>query len=273
MTAIGFQYVSPFVYPLFPERAGRLAFSCSVKNALDFRALPNFSGTIAVNFKTVVGGVVAKDRVEIAVVEHKPAVAEFSKEFSSADFGYVEVMMTADKPVFDKAVVVQGYGLFLRPGRGALTFGSDLKYARDPIVHQISVYGRFCLLHAAAYVDRKAGIGNSFMLINPYEQAIVCTLASDTGRRKRVRVEAGSTQMFSLDQLLDDGRIGTVMITASNKLTVFDVRHAYGDSADITNVDHLDFMNGWMTYRRDTVAKTSKYYLRRAARFLGLRYA
>ncbi|WP_341702915.1 hypothetical protein [Ferrovibrio sp.] len=272
--ARAFQYLSPFIYPLFPREAGRLMLSCSIKNALQFRSRPDFTGQISVCFRKYVnGGEAGEERVDVAVDRHVPEINEFSKTFSADGYGYVEVEMTADRPLFDKTVVVQGYGLFLRPGCGALTFGSDLKFARDPIIKEIAVFGGFSLLHQAVLVDAGKGIGNSFFLVNPYRQPVVCTLESDLGRRLRVKVKPHEACVQPLDSLVDDGKPASVMLTANNKVTVFDMRHVHGKPAALTNLDHLDFMNGWLTHRRDGLQKTARYYVRRALRNLGISFA
>ena len=60
----------------------------------------------------------------------------------------------------------------------------------------------------------------------------------------RRRVARQSAVLVPLNEILEDGQWDTVMITANNRVSVFDVRHAYDDPNRLINLDHLDIMNG-----------------------------
>ncbi|MHA1566389.1 MAG: hypothetical protein ACTSX7_13835 [Alphaproteobacteria bacterium] len=260
-------YVTPFIYPLFPRSAGRLVVNYSVRNILAYRTTPDFTGNFTLTFSVFVDGEqISREEIAIPVRNGQAEIGDVVRNFESDGLGYVEVGITADGPAFDKIALVQGYGLFVHPQRGAMTFGSDLKFARGPIIDQIAKYGLFCMQHSAAFIDKDRNIGNSFLLINPYQQAIVATFASSTGARVKRRIDKLSAQRLPLDELLQDGEWATVMVTANNRLTVFDIRHAHDDPLLLNNIDHLDFMNGWSTHSRRPPVQAARYWLRRLGR-------
>ena len=51
-------------------------------------------------------------------------------------------------------------------------------------------------------------------------------MVSDLGRSARQRVPALSAVSFPLENLLEPGRHGTVMLTGTNRFPVWDLRHA-----------------------------------------------
>jgi len=262
-----YQYVTPFIYPLFPAEVGALIVNYSIQNVLTFLTAPNFTGEFTLNLAAYSDGQErSREAVAISVKDGVAEIPNVVRRFQGDGLGYVEVGIVADRPAFTKVMTVQGYGLFVQPGRGSMTFGSDLKFARGPIIEQIARFGMFCMQHTASYVNRSRNIGNSLLLINPYRQPIVARLASSSGRDLRQRVDSHCAVLVPVTKLVEDGKWETVMITANNRTTVFDVRHAYDDPNCLNNIDHIDFMNGWSTHDRRSPLRVARSLARRLGR-------
>ena len=272
--AYPYRYVTPFIYPLFPRKSGRLIIDYNLGNIIAYRAAPGFCGTVTLTFSAFSEGeLLSKEDVPVEVRDGKPELEHVVRHFASEHIGYVEVAPTADRPAFDKIALVQGFALFESQGRGTITFGNDQKFARAPIVQQIAKFGAFCMQHTGVWVDRERNSGNSFLLINPYAQALVATLFSSERKSLKRRVKKQSATLVSLADLLTDQKFGTVMLTANNRVTVFDVRHAYDDPLKIYNLDHTDYMNGWSTHQKRSAVGALRYYARCAGREIGVYFS
>jgi len=262
-----YQYVTPFIYPLFPAEVGSLVVNYSVENVLTFLTAPNFAGEFTLNLAAYSDGQErAREAVAIPVKDGVAEIPNVVRRFQGESLGYVEVGIVADRPAFTKVMTVQGYGLFVQPGRGSMTFGSDLKFARGPIIEQIARFGMFCMQHTASYVNKSRNVGNSLLLINPYRQPILARLASSSGGHLRQRIDSHSAVLVPVAKLVEDDQWDSVMITANNRTTVFDVRHAYDDPYRVNNIDHIDFMNGWSTHDRRSPVRVARYLVRRIGR-------
>ena len=75
----------------------------------------------------------------------------------------------------------------------------------------------------------------------------------------------------SLVTLLDDGRLGSIMVTGNNRFPAWDVRHAYDDPAAITNVDHLEIYRGYDTHEHVGAGPFIRALARRQLTKRGLR--
>ncbi len=246
-----FPYVVPQIYPVFSEACGRLVTGTSVKNILDHYAEFPLDGSITVRFERFEdGAAVGNETVEMAVAGGRVETPVLVREYNAATLGYVQISLSADRPLFRKINVEPGYGLLIRPDNGVVTVLIDEKFANPLIIKQIEATGRFCLLHVACLVDRPNGIGNSFLLVNPYGKDIVATLVSSKGRRLRKKVPSMTAALQSLEELCEDGVPETIMLTANNRLPVWDVRHRADDPACINDIDHLEVYRGYDTHER-----------------------
>ena len=262
-----YQYISPHVYPILPIPYGSFQVSYSLKNLTKFRIIPGFTGVLTVSFRTFMNGNdLGEETVEVPVSNGIVEIENVVREFKGDDFGYVELLITADKPAFTKMLLPQSYGLFSCPGRGFLTFGSDLKFAREQIVNQIAAYKKFCMLQAASYVCKESNIGNSFVFVNPYHQTVLAHLKSGAGGKDKIKIPPCSTVLYPKQNILEDGVWDTIMITGNNRFTMFDLRHAYDEPHLINNIDHLDFMNSLPVFDQLPLKKVARRYLRKKIR-------
>lgn len=269
-----FGYLSPKIYPLFPERAGKTLFGVLVQHAVDTRgAEPRFTGLISVTVSIFCGG----ERTERH--EHQVRFADGKAEqdviwvrANAPELGYAEMEISADRPLFSKLIQESGYGLFSGSDGRCITVNSDEKFANYRVIEQIKTWRKFCLLHSAVYVDPTTGCGNSMMLINPYDGPIVAGLKSPADRSLRVKIAAKSAEMVDLEPLVNAGEFGTVMLSANNRILVYDVKHRYGRWSDFNSIDHLDVFSGIPTRFPAPMGEALALFARRVARRSGLRY-
>ncbi len=262
-----FQYISPHIYPILPRAYGRFSINYSISNLARYRITPGFTGTVTVSLRTFANGMeTGAEDVPISIENGQVSKANVVREFTGDEFGYMEMLVTADKPAFTKMLLPQSYGLFNCPGSGQLTFGSDLKFAREQIVEQIATYSRFCMLQSSSYVNAAKDIGNSFILVNPYHQIVLATIATSSGKSEKIKIPKCSTILFPKQRVLDDGKWETVMITGNNRFSIFDLRHSYQHPELINNIDHIDFMNSTPVMAKFPLAKLLRRRLREGLR-------
>ena len=159
----------------------------------------------------------------------------------------------------------------MTPDRGALTINTDMKYANPRVIQQIKQYSKFCMLHSACLVDSKRGLGNSLLLINPFDQALVTRVVSSSRRKLSRRLAPRTACMLDLAPVLDDGKLDTIMVTASNRVITYDVRHAHGEPSRMNSLDHLDPFSGFSTHPARPPAIYIRAQARRVMRAVGLR--
>lgn len=266
-----YQYISPHIYPLLPSTYGKFQVSYSMHNLAKYRVTPGFTGELTISFRSFMSGKeLGIEHIPVPIVDGKVSIQNIVREFIGDDqgdaLGYVELVVTANEPAFTKMLLPQSYGLFSCPGVGDLTFGSDLKFAREQIVDQIAAFKQFCMHHSANYVSMAANIGNSFVFVNPYHQTVLAKLATSAGRQERVKVPPCSTVIYPKQQILEDGVWDTIMITGNNRFTIFDLRHAYDTPHRINNIDHIDFMNSMPVFDRIPLKKVAKRAIRKMIR-------
>jgi hypothetical protein len=269
-----FQYFSPMLYPMFPKEHGALLLEADLQHMLKKCAAdPDADAEITVRFDLFIEGEKkTSEEMHLKLRNGKVDLPHFIKEFTSDGLGYLEFMVAVDRPLLRKPYVGDDYVLWIRPGKGSVSFGAEAKYALDRVIEQIKTYGQFCLLHTGAYVDPKRKAGNSIMFMNPYEQTIRVRLVSSSGRKISLRVPAKCTRIADLTPILDEGKWDTVMITASNRIPTYDLRHPTGEPCEAYSIDHLDTFSGYATHRAVGPGPYLRDKARRWLRYAGLRY-
>lgn len=268
-----FNYLSPKILPVFPAASGTLSYMQDPQHALLTRSKIAFTGTLTITATVFASGaqVTSHDRefaVRDGVVDGQP----YLDSFVAPQPGYVEIDCVASQPVFHRIIPEPGYAILNRPGAGPVTVNADMKYANPRVIQQIKSHGEFCMLHAACFVDRRAGQGNSLLLINPYDRPLLARLAADNGNKATRRVAARSLEFIDLSEILDDRQWGTLMLAASNRVVTYDVRHTYGDPHAINSIDHLDPYSGYPTHRRGNLATLFKVKAKQLFRDAGITY-
>lgn len=214
-----FNYLTLLLFPLMPIPGSTLSARLNVQHALDRRAQPRFSGRAEVEIATYKSGnCVDMETVCVDVVEGVVETDIPWRDFSLDEPGYVEISLSCDQPVFRRIDLAAGYGVISIPDYGAITVIPDAKFARPINIEQIRATKTFCLVHPACYVDAKRGIGHSILLANPYGADILARVSASTGRTIKRKVGAGTAELVPLNEVLDDGRWGCVMVTGNNRL-------------------------------------------------------
>ena len=116
-------YLSPLIFPLFPERAGRLELDYNLQHVLAARSARPFDGELALRLLRFVGGKeVASETLAFEVRRGEIRDPAFRRDFAieGDQPGYLELHMEADKPVFGKLLSPPGYAILFREGYGAL---------------------------------------------------------------------------------------------------------------------------------------------------------
>ena len=269
-----FQYFSPMLYPMFPKENGSLLLEADLQHMLKKCAAdPNADADITVKFDLYIDGEKKTlEEMNLKLRKGKIDPPHFVKEFTSNGIGYLEFMVSADRPLLKRPYVGDDYVLWFRKGKGAVSFGAEAKYALDRVIEQIKTYGQFCLLHTGAYVDPKRRAGNSIMFMNPYEQSIRCRLTSSLGRKLAVTVPKKCTRIVDLTPILDEGKWDTVMITANNRIPTYDLRHPTNEPCEAYSIDHLDTFSGYATHKSIGLIPYLRDKVRRWLRNAGIRY-
>jgi len=245
-----FNYLTPLLFPLMPIPGSTLSARLNVQHALNTRAQPKFSGQADIEIATYKNGECINREAMCTNVVNGVVEKDIPwREFSLDGYGYVEISLACDQPIFRRIDLAAGYGIISTADYGTVTVIPDAKFARPIIIEQIRATGTFCLVHPACFVDAAKGIGNSILLANPYGTDILAKVSASTGRTIKRKVGAWTAELVSLNDVLDDGCWGCVMVTGNNRLPAWDVRHRTGDPFRVNSIDHLDVFRGSSTHQ------------------------
>lgn len=268
-----FHYITPYLFPVPP---------CAVSSLIvgfDFQAIVERRVMVDVRFELIIestlwvdGKSVERHSRTCMIANGVAEPARLVESFENSTLGYAEITVTCPRmAVFDRILVDPGYGILKLTNSAWMTVIPDMKYARPLIIESVKATGKFCAVHTAAHVDARAGVGNSYLFINPYEKDILVRMASSAGRTLKHKAPSHTATLVSLEPLIGDKGWETVMLTASNRLPLWDVRHAYGEPFHISNLDHTEMWRGRPTHRRTTPAGLVRDTARRLLRESGLR--
>jgi hypothetical protein len=267
-----FHYLSPIILPVLPERAGALLFSLNLSGALDDVAAERAEANLTCRIQLFEAGTAVRDEtLSIPVTPDGPATRSVDRRFSLASLGYAEISITADRPYFRKILTEHMYSIVERPDGGTYIINGAYKFSDPLIINLMRRVGRFCLVHPAHFVSRRRNIGNSTIVVNPFDGSIVARLRLPSGTEIRRRVPPHEATMIDLHELIADEQWSCVLYTGNNRYPAWDVRNRYDDPLCINRIDHLEY------YRSDPTVRflSTRDFLRsqagRVARSLGLR--
>jgi hypothetical protein len=267
-------YLSPFIYPVFPREKYRTRISVGLGEIARSAVVGKFTGTFTVRERLYLDGeLLAEGSEEIAVRDSKPENDYLLREPELPRLGYIEFEVTANMPVFGRPMLEIGFASLHRPGFGNVKVIDMPKFADPRIIDQIREIGHYCTTHTAAYVNAQENAGDFFLVVNPYEKALTVRLATPTGRSKREVVKAHSARNLALADILADGVIDTVFMTAPQRIIVYDLRAPLDDPGSPYSLDHLDPFRGEPTYRSVSFKRFVRNKVRRAMLRLGIRHA
>lgn len=266
-------YLSPFIYPVFPRARFRTRIGIGFGDIARSAVVGKFTGTFLLKERLYLDGELLHEASEeVAVRDGLPATDYVLREPELPGLGYVEFEVTADKPVFGRPMLEIGFASLHREGFGNVKVIDMPKFADPRIIDQIREIGHYCTTHTAAFVDARENIGDFLLVINPYEKALAVRLATPAGRAKREVVKAHSARCLPLSEILEDGIIDTVFMTAPQRIVVYDARGPLDDPYSPCSLDHLDPFRGEQTYLPVSFRRFARNKVRRAMLRLGMRW-
>lgn len=252
MTEKLYYYISPWLFPIMPEASGRTVVSLDFQ-ALLYDAVPGLSDndSLKLTFDLWYEGEVQNTEVINLKVENGQVTPRYiNQDHALPGFGYLHMTLTADVPYFSKLEFEKGYGLLMLPNGGSTTVLPQAKYAVSVIIDNIKGTGTFCLVHPAQYMDSEKDIGDSALLLNPYEGPLVATVMNQDGKKIKKKIPSGCARLISLEPLLTDREQACIMYSGTNRYPGWDVRHSLADPNKIYNMDHLEYYRSNKAYTK-----------------------
>lgn len=265
--------ISPFIYPLYPKRAGRLRYAIDVAKFFKYPFSKDYDGSLNLTTTTWFDGEATGEDSRVVNVEcgvPESGLVLFDREGFDDGLGYLETHITAEQPIFDRLLFENNFGLLRREGFGSVLITDTPKFADVRIIEQIREIGSYCMAHTGVAVDRSKGYGDYFLLINPYDQDLVVRLDSNHGLKERVRVPTKTAKSVSLEPLVGNDIWAAVSLTAKQRVLVYDVKAPIDDPLLPVSLDHLDPFRGEAALRAASAREWGKSNLRRTARRIGL---
>jgi hypothetical protein len=238
-----YYYISPWIYPIMPEQAGETVISLDFQ-LLFYDASPslNDNDDITVTFEIwYEGEKTHAESVDVKIEDGVVTPNVFNRKYTLPGFGFVQMSIFSGTPYFRKLELEKGYALLMLTNGGSSTVLPQSKYADGVIIANMRETGTFCLVHPAHYVNESENVGDSALLVNPYDGPLVATILNQEGEQMRVKIDSGYSKLISLESLIRDGRQSCVMYTGNNRFPGWDVRHAFDNSQKITHMDHLEY--------------------------------
>jgi hypothetical protein len=160
--------------------------------------------------------------------------------------GFIEVGFRAadDRDIFPSKAVLGFYAIYSSPGKKSFFSDNAYKYGAPPIISQIAAFGKFVDGHPVIHLDRDRDLGETIILINPYQRPVLARILTQDGRTfGKIKVPPLSVRNVRLIELLQPHErkwFGQLQLTASNRLVTYNVKHSLRDPTLISDHEHLD---------------------------------
>lgn len=171
--------------------------------------------------------------------------AEYSN--MSPNGGYLEFgIRTADGTrAFNQRHLPSVYNSYSKASQKSFFSCHTWKFGSPQVISQIAKFRRYIDCYPVVSLDLEKDIGESLVLMNPYQKAILVEIiTSDERRLPKLRIPPMCARRFFLhEMILSPGETawsGTLQITANNRVVTYMVKHSVADPALITTVEHLD---------------------------------
>jgi hypothetical protein len=226
---------------------------------------------LTINVKTFQDGEQTSQEVsELFVRNGSTAETFFERHFEADRLGYVEISITADRSYFRKIYADHAYGVVVRSDGGNFNVNSSFKFSDPATIDMIRKAGLYCLVHPAQFVSRSKNVGNSTLIVNPFDGPIVARFSTGPGTEMRKRIAPRHVALISLGEIVEDDQWTCVLFTGNNRFPAWDVRHAYDDEKKINRVDHLEYYRGDLTLRPLPFRRFLWSRVKRSLRALGI---
>ena len=267
-----FNYLTPIILPILPRVAGLTMVGLNLDQLVPEVAGDDGDARLTIEVRVFSEGeLVSRDTSEVVIVSGKPEPMIFQKYFDLNELGYAEISIVADRPYFRIILTEAAFALVERPDHGSFNVHGSFKFSDPGVVSMMRDIGELCLVHPSQYVSKADDIGNSVLIVNPFDGPIVARISAPKGREVRKRVMPRQMEIVPLTELLNDNEWSCVLYTGNNRYPAWDIRHAYFDRWRINRLDHLEIYRGSLTLQRLSLANFVKSRARRTLRTLGLR--
>lgn len=267
-----FHYISPLLLPILPSESGTTQFALHVRNMLEDVAPQLRDESLTCSLEHVEAGqLLHSEQVEITVRDGVSEPLIIDRQFSGSSLGYLQVSLVSEQPVFRKLLTEHAYSLVVRPDGSTFVLNASFKFSVPIIIGQMHSVGRFCLVHPAHYVNQADRIGNSTLIINPFDGPLLVRMSIPQGKELRKRINPHHAVMIPLEELIDDDRLTCVLYSGNNRYPAWDVRHTLGDYSRINRIDHLEYFRSDPTIRHQPLAAALRSRIKRRMTTLALR--
>ena len=256
-----YSYLSPLIYPLTGSGSSALKVALDLPRICSNRVRPGYTGKIYLEwFKFVDGSIVKSEKSSFNLTNGKANQNFFMLETSNENIGYIEIHLTCNDPVFQAIDVSAGYAFYNCEVNGIVNVNADAKYARPLVIQQIRHTKSFCLSHSNCFMDKNAGIGSYFLVVNPYLKPLKAKLENALEKRLSLVVQPQSTKLINLEPLLQDKLPSTCMVVSKNRHPAWIVHTNSKPSAGISinRVDHLELFRAEKSFENLSFRKLGK---------------
>tara|TARA_Y100001936_G_C16069841_1_gene669741 strand:- start:118 stop:933 length:816 start_codon:yes stop_codon:yes gene_type:complete len=266
--------LSPKIIPIISAKSNITEVIIDPDTIVRTRTFGVAKDNIKVEIKVFIDGKnVDNDEYNFSIENNKSLNIPICKKFSYLDNGYLEIYVSSKSPIFRRVIPEPGYAT-LKMGNSSIVINPDIKFGRSRLIAQTQNLTNFCMVHSAILIDKINNIKNSFLIINPYEKKITVKLTSQIGKSLKQTLIPHTVSLVDLSKLIDEesSSIEAVMLSAPNRVVVYDIKHKYDDINNIYSIDHLDPYSGRTTYHEFSLKGFLRNNVRKVFSFLNIRY-
>lgn len=248
---MSFYYLSPLIVPIFSKETGTTEFTLNIYGVLEDTAVDKNDVELSVIIEKFRDGQKTnEEKLVVSVRDGVPNLEYLTRSFGAEALSYAVISIFADRSYFRKLHTEHVYSFIKRPDNGTFIINASYKFSDPLIIDLMRRVGKFCLSHPAQYISEKNDIGNSTLIVNPFDGAIVATIKNGAGKVMKKKIGPRSVCMISLVDLLESDRPGCLLYTGNNRYPAWDVRHSLKTPSRINRIDHLEFFRGSPTTKR-----------------------
>ncbi len=256
--------------PIFTKETGTTEFTLGINGVIQDTAVDKNDVELLVVLETFSNGKKTdEEKLAVSVRDGIPDLNYLTRSFGAEALSYVVISIFANRSYFRKLHTEHVYSFIRRPDDGTFIINASYKFSDPLIIDLMRRVGKFCLSHPAHYMSEKNDIGNSTLIINPFDGVIVATIKNGAGKVLKKKVGPRSANMVSLVDLLENDRPGCLLYTGNNRYPAWDVRHSLKTPGRINRIDHLEFFRGSPTTKRVKFFQLMRLQAKRIATAIG----
>jgi hypothetical protein len=237
-----------------------LGYNCKIfftRSNLNQRIISNINYEILVSIKAYREGEIFFKKEITLDKENKLTKIDINindQQNLSKFSGYaeLEIFEINKKPVFKSRAVLNFYSIYYSDNKKSFLSDNAYKYGSPAVINQISYIKKYLDAYPTITIDRVKDLGETIVLINPYNKNIYASLLTNDGRKiNGVLIKSRSSKEINLSSLLiNDEKFwsGHIQIKASNRIITFNYKHSFKDNKIISDYEHLDPFRGDPTF-------------------------